>query len=1509
MTVRARVQVGAFRPESCTPCTDNTASSAWNATSNSECAACPRNESSRAGAIVCWPGILSITASNPPPVIPSISVGDTISIRFTRGTNTPPVGTAAELSALLSFSSFVGDQLVATWSLDRTTLVIRIGSLVSSDGLQHADIHATRIGALLITFNVSAALRDALEVSQAASYAPVLVSGDWGVPKVPEFLPVGGPFAGAFARDTGGQAGLGRGDTLVLRFDNPTRQVALNTTSAVDDLLEFSSPIGLQYTAVWESSGGFARAALTITILEPTLTASNGTAVGILRVSVRLSARLTSLDESTAPSNATTVVGLGSWGDVPTATVLVRSATSLRVLLAPPAGRMFWTVLMYRVQWAADAGFSSISGTLDVPATQSETGVGVISGLLVSVPVFIRAASHVAISYKSEQLSNYSRPVGPYYAVPAPVSPTAPRVTSVAVAGGGNLMDARGGQIVALHGEYLGLRENPEYVRATYTNGNVTYTAAVCRVIDDSVEVRCSTVVGVGRGFVWSLIVDNVTAVAQAGTETQFNLPVILDVKRVISQRLSSSIAYAYKISGRDFGPVGTAVTSAWVTLPSDPRATFASPNCSVAADDSVVLCEQPNGAGAALVWTLVIGYQQSAAPTVTYDLPSIERIECDPSPCDALETVGGDTLTLHGSNYGPVSVINYVGNTFGGVKMTSQSAQVMLLNCFVVVSGSSVNCTVPPGFGVQYRAAIEVVKQTSALWSSHLSYATPTIYTIENGVYGAALAVRGSELTIRGRSFGGPSRLVLVCNCSGGMELELGPVAPSADHRTLVYSIPLLPRAFVGWRTVGVLVDTGGIRSSMAQVAIAPPVLQLRDAIAVEDAQPAVCRGVHADWWLVIAGAELGIDALTTSVVLSSADGGDGVTLLAVCAVSATGTQVWVGANATAGTVSVIVRELVSNAVRYSLAELLADPTVTALVLGDETGIIVSRAATAGGSVLHVVGTGFHRSYTAFLVPRALQSVPMNTLQRESLLRCEADLLLSSTFTSNSFDCTLPPGIGTGLRFILFGRGHFIATFAFVGYSPPSVDRIAIADGSLFLTSGGGAIVVTGLSFGNWSENVTVTVDGRLCDPTAPVTNSKILCRAPPGDAPDPEVVISVGAQQYHSKVIGLAYRPPTLRLISPNSSSTAGGRSAIIIGDNFGIIARPRVTFLLPVPLSPVDAHVVSYTASLLEIIIPAGAGGGSNVSNLVGIAVENSAQRVEWKRAFSYDAPYIASVRPVGACPVTGCGISISGGNFGTKSETTPSVVVNGIACPVVSSTHREVVCSAPPGAGSHNTVAVTVLGRTANSNASFAYDPPEIVGTIPRVADQSVVESLLIIGRNFYRAGLVILVSGLTCNAPAVYINETAVLCPKARYINVGIVSVSVVVQGQSSRLAFVEAQCRAGYFGRISDIECKPCPLHALCAGYDQDPVSASGYWGRTRTLFVECIPQKACIEPETANATSQCGPAYTGALLPGARCIPRVTHARTQALSVASAPICTTERTRSASTAQVTRSS
>ena len=63
----------------------------------------------------CSPGVMAVIASNPPPVFPGLSVGDTLTVYFTRLTNHPDVVSLTALSSLLTVTPTLATIVRAQW--------------------------------------------------------------------------------------------------------------------------------------------------------------------------------------------------------------------------------------------------------------------------------------------------------------------------------------------------------------------------------------------------------------------------------------------------------------------------------------------------------------------------------------------------------------------------------------------------------------------------------------------------------------------------------------------------------------------------------------------------------------------------------------------------------------------------------------------------------------------------------------------------------------------------------------------------------------------------------------------------------------------------------------------------------------------------------------------------------------------------------------------------------------------------------------------------------------------------------------------------------------------------------------------------------------------------------------------------------------------------------------------------------------------------------------------------
>jgi hypothetical protein len=326
-----------------------------------------------------------ILARDDEPIFPGLSADDVLTLYFTRATNRPDVSTSARVLALLAFIPPLATTYRASWQSggddgDRNASERLIVTLA---GTVNPDVAATLLSSVRVSVLPGGGLKDAGQASPAASIAGLSVGGTWGDASQPQFL-VGSPLV---ALDYGTQPGLGPGDALALRFNQPVAQVPVASKQDLDVLLSFEpGDWATDYVGVWLDFMTLLVNVTSVDSPEATNQSSNAThraatAVGALRVTVQPGGNLTSFDGTSLPSNASSLVTSGSWGDpVCDGGLHVYSSTALVVsFVRPPLAT--YTPDNYTIQVLLADGSGSVMHTLVVTAAGSDSSVGLPAGV------------------------------------------------------------------------------------------------------------------------------------------------------------------------------------------------------------------------------------------------------------------------------------------------------------------------------------------------------------------------------------------------------------------------------------------------------------------------------------------------------------------------------------------------------------------------------------------------------------------------------------------------------------------------------------------------------------------------------------------------------------------------------------------------------------------------------------------------------------------------------------------------------------------------------------------------------------------------------------------------------------------------------------------------------------------------------------------------------------------------------------------------------------------------
>jgi hypothetical protein len=346
-------------------------------------------------------------ASDAEPVFPGLSADDILTLYFTKATNRPDVSSTAAVLALLSFTPrTLASILRGTWLAggDASDPDAAERLVITLAGTVDSNIEATLLSMVRVSVLATGGLTDARSISQSTTVNDSTVRGTWGDASQPQFLTT----SPVVALDYGAQHGLGLGDALALRFNQPVAQVSVATKADLDNVLAFDPWDWVEdYAGVWLD---FTTLLVNVTRVTPTA-APNAThravtAVGRLRVTVLPTGSLTSFDGTSSPSNASSLVTDGSWGDpVCDAGLHVYSHRAL-VVAFQPSSIGSYVPDSFTVQLAPrDPGFATNATlTLVVTAAASNGSVGlpigvpatslryVIPGLTLGVPYIARVA-------------------------------------------------------------------------------------------------------------------------------------------------------------------------------------------------------------------------------------------------------------------------------------------------------------------------------------------------------------------------------------------------------------------------------------------------------------------------------------------------------------------------------------------------------------------------------------------------------------------------------------------------------------------------------------------------------------------------------------------------------------------------------------------------------------------------------------------------------------------------------------------------------------------------------------------------------------------------------------------------------------------------------------------------------------------------------------------------------------------------------------------------------------
>jgi hypothetical protein len=360
-------------------------------------------------------------------------------------------------------------------------------------------------------------------------------------------------------------------------------------------------------------------------------------------------------------------------------------------------------------------------------------------------------------------------------------------------------MSTLGGETVIFGGENFWPNNVPPLsYTATYSNGLRIYTAT-CQFPSSSV-IMCTTVPGFDFGYTWSITLNPATVSGAAPILSEIDLSMSYGVPTVTAisvpsipgglsqKKLPTTTSVEVRITGTNFGPsnsnpvfyYGNQCVNAGGSLVCHEF------ECSIVSwTHTEVRCMSASGVGKDLGWELRVGRLSAMSETsdqtllLAYAPPELFAVSSLSEDIQRLDTVGKQLVTISGSNFGPTSITWRVGMNSSLRNTLSDPAYLVVpkyggptgdllsfANC-QILTGSTLSCFTVGGVGVNHRVSIIVGGQSEvSLWpaipgnsssgcSSGLCY-RPPILTRISGVGSKNADTSGGQLvTITGRYFG----------------------------------------------------------------------------------------------------------------------------------------------------------------------------------------------------------------------------------------------------------------------------------------------------------------------------------------------------------------------------------------------------------------------------------------------------------------------------------------------------------------------------------------------------------------------------------------------------------------------------------------------------------------------------------------------------------------------------------------------------------------------------------
>lgn len=895
----------------------------------------------------------------------------------------------------------------------------------------------------------------------------------------------------------------------------------------------------------------------------------------------------------------------------------------------------------------------------------------------------------------------------------------------------------QGGERVIVSGDQFGPAGDASITSITYGPAGLRYSAQNCSVTQAHRTIECVTAPGTGKDHSWFVTMDGQRSV-NFPANSSYGPPFVTHFSGAAYPFADTQGSQWLDVGGVNFGNDLALISN----IRYGPRA-YEPTDCTLVEAHVLLRCKTVAGAGGGLEWSLVVDDQPTASPVSRYAPPEVWSLRLyapgaavpgydgQPNSVTGASTDGGETLVIDGTNFAAAESGFLEGVTYGP---RGDPARYRATACYVALNHTQVRCTTARGVGSNMVVVVRVRGQNSLDNVLSLSYAPPVITALvpnHGGTQG------GYTMTVRGTNFGSASNPAVTLTSSDhtyvwygaqfdtvrvdGPQDELVLTVPEDEGRAWSVYVSVLaddPEALAASFSSALFTAT---RSNLRTWNYDDPFIQ---RIVTQDG------GVVNVTRLTIHGSNFGLQSNSrvelSGGVVADADIDEW-----------SHSQIVLNTTLSEGVVFVYVggQQRQSNNKTFAFLSPVINTIEWPSSGPGHTNVAPTEGGKAAGIQMRLVGLYFGR-----------EDEPEETTVTIGDAECE-DMTLS--IAPNPVDpakpigtilCYAPPGQGADLD-LYVNRNQQASVRHSYTYDPPVVSSISPStpwptDGKAPPTpspspSGRRLAAASGVMLGqDFGLNATVWFDDLAIAPYLQ-THARLEFWLPPmrkgwvglGHT----MRVEVGNQDYTSAQT-INYAAPTLTSVTPSQSSTTGGGSITIAGQNLGLEGAVTLAGTALV------CNNVTWSHTSIECTVPEGVGRD------LAIAVTVGGQASTNTLSFSYTAPSVATVSPTSGATKGGTTVTLQGSNFGTlalggavswclrrqcitvgTSTGGQEVTCSAVACTsvgdfspitgasVLSYSHDTIEVASPQGQGTAM-VRVAVGGQSTIAGTSFTYNTP-------------------------------------------------------------------------------------------------------------------------------------------------------------------------------------------------------